>query len=513
MSEARQFARYATEPFKEGTREEFARLRAWLVSVGYTDAELCAKEKVRTVAHLAAKGDARVAFGKAVDVQSVLVILFLDGKSIEWEKVRSILPADGYALLMSFGLLVPSKDDANRCVAPIALIPFEGLHVVSDRLGPLEVVGEGDTPADIVFSPITPETLRFVGLMPRIPCDDYLEMCGGSGIAALIAARDFAKHAVSADITARSTRFAMFSAALNDLPNFTAVQGDLYAPVAGRTFDQISAHPPYVPAEETEMVFRDGGADGEQITRAIIAKLDEFLRPGGQFYLDCVMTDRAGDPLEQRIRRMIGPSEDEFDVLLLRGGVVDPRVYQAERLQNGRMTPDSFFRQVQLFKRLRVEQFVAVTAIVQRRATSRPVITRHRVLSGETRAEHLQWVLDYLTRTVEWGSDSTDAILGHRVRASPHIELRTRSAVRDGAWSPVEAHIRSTNPFAVEAPCPPILSSLLVRCDGSLTGRDLLAALRESGDVPLERTDEDFAQLIRELADAAYIELDAFPHR
>ena len=75
----------------------------------------------------------------------------------------------------------------------------------------------------------------------------------------------------------------------------------------------------------------------------------------------------------------------------------------------------------------------------------------------------------------------------------------------------METRIAAMVPFAVEAPCPPILSTLLARCDGRLTGREHLAALRAAGDVPPEKTDADFAQLIRELADAAYIELDAFP--
>jgi hypothetical protein len=409
-------------------------------------------------------------------------------------------------------LLVPAVANADWCVGPVALIPIEGLYVVSDRLGEMEVVG-GSTPADIVYSPITPETSRFIGLMPRIPCEHYLEVCGGSAAAALIAARDFAKNAYSADITERSTRFARFSAALNNLSNFTAVQGDLYEPLAGQTFDLITAHPPYVPAEETEMVFRDGGADGEQITRRILADLDQYLQPGGQFYLDCVLTDREGDPLEQRVRRMLGAGEGEFDVIVIRGGTADLRVYLAERLQGGRMTYGSFKQQAELFKRLRVEQFVASTVLIQRRTSDRPVVTRHRMLTGETRAPHLQWVLDYMSRTVEWGSDSTEEILGYRLRVSPHVQMRTRSVLRDGEWSPVDARIALMTPFAVEAPCPPILSTLLARCDGRLTGREHLTALRASGDVPPAKTDADFAQLIRELADAAYIELDAFPHR
>src|SRR5262249_31659234 len=151
----------------------------------------------------------------------------------------------------------------------------------------------GGLPSDIVYSALTSETHRVADLMPRGRCGDYLELCLGTGIAALLAGRDFAANTYAVDITARSDRLARGNAALNGLSNVTALAGDLYAPVAGRTFDMITAHPPYVPSFETELVFRDGGEDGEQITRRIIAGLAEHLRPGGQFYCDCLMTDRV----------------------------------------------------------------------------------------------------------------------------------------------------------------------------------------------------------------------------
>ena len=100
-------------------------------------------------------------------------------------------------------------------------------------------------------------------------------------------------------------------------------------------FDVIAAHPPYVPAEETELVFRDGGADGEQITRRIVAGLADHLNPGGLFYLECMLTDRAGEPIEQRVRRMLGPLEEEFDVFVVRGGGADPKSHLADRLSRG----------------------------------------------------------------------------------------------------------------------------------------------------------------------------------
>ena len=46
----------------------------------------------------------------------------------------------------------------------------------------------------------------FLDVMPNEPCDSFLELCSGTGIAALVAARDFAKHAWATDIADRSTK-------------------------------------------------------------------------------------------------------------------------------------------------------------------------------------------------------------------------------------------------------------------------------------------------------------------
>ena len=502
--------RWATEPFVMGTPDQCARLRAWLVDVGFTERTLCAAADVRTVAHFRALADGRTVFNKATDPLSLLVMLLLDGTRVPWDIVRSVFPAEGLKYLDDLGLLQSAVSDAALCVSPIALFPYEDLYVAADRLGTMEVIGEG-IPSDLVYSPLTAETLRYVGLMPRSKCADFLEMCGGSGIAALVAAKQFAARATSADITERSTRFAQFNGLLNGLDNYEAVRGDLYQPVAGRTFDLIVAHPPYVPAVETAMVFRDGGEDGEQITRAIIARLNDHLRPGGLFYLECFMTDRGGSPLEQRIRRMLGPSEDDFDVVLLRNGTLDPMIFHADRLRLGRISPDVYRQQTATFERLGIERFVAATVLIQRRTAERPVVTRRRLMSPATRAEHLEWLIRYLTATADWGTEETRLLLDSRPRLLPSTELRMKSAFNDGEWRPSEMRVVSLGPFAVESPCPAFLPVLLGRCDGRATARELLAQLRVEGRVSTEKSDDDFALLLRELADVPYIELDTFP--
>ena len=168
------------------------------------------------------------------------------------------------------------RTDANRVVSNVLLYPAESLLIASDVAALPD--GDGARWWDLVYAAITTNTKNFLSTMPRRPCKAFLDLCSGTGVAALAAASTFADHAWAIDVADRSTQFASFNARLNDVNNVTIVSGDLYAPVAGLTFDRIVAHPPYVPARETRMVYRDGGSDGEGVTRRIIARLTSLLR-------------------------------------------------------------------------------------------------------------------------------------------------------------------------------------------------------------------------------------------
>src|SRR6185369_4257091 len=131
----------------------------------------------------------------------------------------------------------------------------------------------------VVFPAIYAGTLRFLRLLPQGRDLETLDLCGGSGIGALHFSRTV-RAAATADITERAALFAEFNARLNEAA-VSSFCGDLYSPLSGRKFDVISAHPPFVPATGQNMVYRDGGNTGEEITRRIVEGLPTHLRAGG----------------------------------------------------------------------------------------------------------------------------------------------------------------------------------------------------------------------------------------
>ena len=89
----------------------------------------------------------------------------------------------------------------------------------------------------------------------------------------------------------------------------TLLPGDLFEPVEERIFDIILSNPPYIPAAECsslqEEVLReprmalDGGEDGLDFYRRIIAEAPARLSPGGQLYLELGMGE------DQAVRRLM----------------------------------------------------------------------------------------------------------------------------------------------------------------------------------------------------------------
>lgn len=503
---------WAYEPFAMGSADEFRRLREFLLEAGFSEAGLAATAGHTTIYEFVRHNDPRrKAFVDPADKQTLLVQLFLDGLAISWDIVDRTFAEDERALLDRFKLLHPSVDDASKAVASVALYPLEGVYMISDRFLNAQVLGEG-MPADIVYASLTREARRFVEFMPRRPCNDYLELCAGSGVAALIAGKTFAQRATAIDIAERSTRFAEFNARLNGLANVTAVAGDLYAPVAGRQFDVITAHPPYVASFGTEMIYRDGGEDGEQVTRGIIAGLVRYLRPGGVFYCHCMMTDRRDAPLEQRIREMLGSQHEEFDVALGQVSSMTPVLQYAGGVLEGRSTPELFARRILAFQRLEITAFISSLIVIQRRVSRRPTITRRRLVTARTTAQDFDWLMSYAVGTSAWTDDDVLHLLDTTPRLVEGTEWRSGMLAEGGEWRTMPTQVGTTTPFLIEAgDCPPWFAHVLAWCDGRTSGHELLRRCREQNMVPAETGDLQFAGLLRQLADAAFIELPQFP--
>ena len=169
-----------------------------------------------------------------------------------------------------------------------------------------------------------------------------LDLCTGSGLLALTAARRGVRDVTAVDVSRRSVLTVRLNARLNGV-RVRALRGSLFEPVAGEQFDVITCNPPYVPAESDELPRRgpqrawDAGPDGRVVLDRLLAEAPAHLRPGGRL----LVTHSSLLGFEATERALTGAGL-QVDVPVRRRGPLGPlmsaRVGHLERqglLRNG----------------------------------------------------------------------------------------------------------------------------------------------------------------------------------
>lgn len=485
-------------PLCMGTTAQFTALRGLLEEATYTEAEICARQDQPSIYDFRTLHEGRPA-STVRDTHDLLVRFFMDSKPVAASRTRKLLGAY-MTTLLELGLLRHLPD--GRLQATVLLYPTRGLYIVSDSFHARATGGVRGLRPDIVYPAITGGTRHFIDAIPDSPCDDFLELCAGTGIAALVAS-PHVRHAWAADITERSTRFAAFNAALNGIDNVTAVRGDLYEPVAGRTFDRIVAHPPFVPASRPRFIYRDGGNDGEQITRRIIADLPDHLRPGGLFVCTCAATDRGDATLEERVRSMLGARASEFDIIVVTRSVTDREAYCAGQSARGRAREAKLL--LRTFRALDVENLVLGTiAIVRHQRAANPMNVR-RPVGGMTVGHAIEHVVrwDIAGRSPA----ALNQLLDLRPAISPHVRRHIEQSATDDGWILEQCQFSTDRPFPITLAPTDSGPDLLDHFGGRHTVRELARRLRSSGRIPATATDELFAEMVRSLLAGGFLEI------
>lgn len=437
------------------------------------------------------------------DAAGALVHLFMHGVPLPRDGVLGLLGGELVDDLASLEMLVRGAD-ADTVVATVALYPIEGLYVASDP-GSEFPYGR----ADGVYPAINPSGIGYLAALPRTPCGSLLEVCAGTGVAALVAAQS-ADHVWASDIAERSTLFARFNAALNAVENFTAVQGDMYGPVAGRRFDRIVAHPPYVPALEVRQIYRDGGADGEELTRRVLGEGPEHLLPGGTLYCTCVITERENAPLETRVREMLGPESDDLDVVVVLAGWSPPITHFMREVVKGGLTLEEATRLVRTFQELQVARFCSCTIVVRKHAAPGPPLTLRRERSGNRNFAN---AVDALLRWERFGRTpgALERLVEIRPRLSPRARLQVTHAPGADSWTLEGCRVVVDEPLRSQLDASPRAAAFLAWCDGTRTLRDhverLIAEGASAPDAPLE----SFARMVLPLLQEGVLEADVPP--
>jgi carbamoyltransferase len=476
-----------------GTAAEFSALREMLETADYSEPGLCRRFGVEKLSDFLTPPAHELIAQPIADSLDALIRLFFHSVFADAAECRRVLSDAGFMLLESLGLIGRDPAHPGMIHGASAILPAAGLLTVCDRGNHAPDGSRCELPPDVVYPAIFDTTRRFLSGLPDSPCDAMLDIGTGTGIAAMLGARR-ARHVWATDITPRAALFAEFNCRVAGLDNVTVLAGDMYAPLAGLTFDRIVIHPPYVPAPHSELIFRDAGEDGEQIIRRAIEGLPGFLRPGGRLYALLMASDRASETFEQRLRRWLGPAESEFDIVVGARSIQAPEEFLGYSLARGGVPPENVPFLRSLWRETRTEAILYAALLIGRHRQLRPVVTQRLKTGKGYSGRHLEWLLEWEKAAFDPGSAET--LLNARPCLTTDCERQVISRFHNGQLEEAEFVFQVNHGFRGRHVCDPGLGRTVSECDGISTWREHYDRATAEGRIPSGATAEEFAGLL-----------------
>ncbi|QGZ49646.1 methyltransferase [Streptomyces sp. QHH-9511] len=232
-----------------------------------------------------------------------LVRLFLLQGAVPAERAGAALPlkealADGW---------IEESDGEIR--ATVDVRPYGGPEgqdwfIVSDlgcAVGGAGGIGKKD---EGVVLGVGGASTTLAGITVRTPVSSALDLGTGSGIQALHAAQH-ATLVTATDLNPRALGFTRLTLALSGAREAELLQGSLFEPVDGDTYDLIVSNPPFVISPGARLTYRDGGMGGDDLCRTLVQEAGERLNDGGYAQFLANWQHVEGEEWQDRLRSWV----------------------------------------------------------------------------------------------------------------------------------------------------------------------------------------------------------------
>lgn len=484
----------------DAPQRTFDEARELLQHAGYTESAICQLMGLTRINGFELDATLRKprVLPAAPSPLDVLARLFLEDEAVAAQYVSH----RGWDLLFDLGLLARHGENGLLVSSTVMLYPVGSIYTVADRQLPYD--GDPKPIDDIVYPAIVPNTGLFLDLAAPAACDAFLDLCAGTGIAALLAARAGAKHTWSCDVAKRSTVFAEFNRRLNGLDNVTAAEGDLYEPVRGLMFDRIVAHPPYVPVFRHQFIFDSGGQDGEQVVRRIIEGLPEHLCEGGTFHSLLMGSDRD-QPYEQRVRGWLGAAHAQFDISFVVRRTLDPQAFAADNIVRAKGSTSDIAEWRKFFKDLGVTSMAYGFLTIRRHGGHRAPFTERRQTGKRSGPEEHRWLMGWESSLADRGASP---LLDARPRANPEIDMRVHHVFQNNQWVPKSYLLETDHPFSMQLDAQPWMAYAISVADGTYSGREIFERLKREQVLSADSSADDFAETLALLVSGGFLRVD-----
>ncbi|CCH29100.1 class I SAM-dependent methyltransferase [Actinosynnema sp. NPDC047251] len=426
-----------------------------------------------------------------------LIRLFLLGDAEEPAAVAKALGGLDVADAVGAGLLTSSHD---RVRAGLDVRPY------GDDTGSWWVVADldsdqrgGPVPADHVLG-VGHASISLARATSRRPVNTLLDLGTGCGVQALHASRH-AKRITATDLSERALRLAQGTFRLNGL-DVELRQGEWFAPLRNRTFDQVVCNPPFVVGPpRVDYVYRDSGLAGDDASALVVRQLPAFLNDGGVGQLLASWVHRRGEDWADRVA---GWLPKHVDAWFVQRDVADPALYVGTWLRDAGVDPRSDEGRAKAnawldwFAENEVEGVGFGFVTLRRTDAAHPEVVcedlRH-AYDDPLGPESAAW----LDRVAWLRRHSNDELLRTRFTVPETVVLEEVSAPAEDGWDTVVRRLHRTDGPGWQHELDEVAARLLAGFRGALALEDLVTLLAYAQDVDADALAEAALPVVREL--------------
>ncbi|MQM28921.1 DUF7782 domain-containing protein [Glycomyces albidus] len=295
----------------------------------------------------------------------------------------------------------------------------------------------------------------------RGPVATALDVGTGCGVQAL-ALTGHAEQVTATDLSERALAFAALNAAVNGT-GLELLQGDLLAPVAGRTFDLVVANPPFVIATPgSGWTYRDGGREADGVAAELAAASTRLLNPGGTMQFLANWLHRKGEDWSERVAGWF--PDEGVRVWAVEREVLDPLDYVRTWQRDSGESHDAEQAAAWL------DWFEAndVEAVGFGFVTARRVTGPSEVVCEEARhAVETPWsdrVADWFA--VRERAIEPEALWTARLRVADGTVLQQTAAIGGEGWDVDRQWLQQANGMRYAEEVDPLIVAFMGACDG-----------------------------------------------
>lgn len=354
---------------------------------------------------------------------------------------------------------------------------------------------------------ISPSSLTLAGLTVRRPSTATLDLGTGSGFQAFLAAAH-SDRVLATDRNPRAVEMATFNAHLNGLAHVECREGDLFEPAEGETFDLVVSNPPFIVSPDNLFYFLHSGMAGDDVCRTIAREAPRFLAEGGYCQFLANWTAVAGQDWRARLAGWFEGTG--CDALVLRRGSTAPDEYAAVWIEAGDgegRFEESFTAWMDYYDKLQVEAIDSGLVTMRRSSSTAPPWFRAEdspdtmtfpagdEVGGRFEAE------DFLL-----AHTTDEALLATAFRLAGDVRLDQQLQQGTEGWDMLTTRLHRVEGLHWSGNVDLAGASLLVRCDGTRSMRELLAELAEALGPDADELSASWPATVRRLVQFGFLE-------